>query len=447
MWQGAVIALTVGQVFGAGSFALAAMLAGDPSRGPGIASALRVGAAWAGAEYVRSNALTGLPWLLLAHSLAPEPRLLQAAEFGGELAVSFLLAALNCAVLLVVLRGRRRAGLLAGASVLIIVAAAFTRMPRDGDFGSVRPVGSSEAPWSGSVRVRLVQGNLSNRLRGDPASVRPAIQRLVDLSRSDRRIDLTIWPENAVNVALPMNEELVGAASRGLGPGYLLLGTPRIEGSTRPRLYNSAVLFGPGRQIRGTHDKLRLLPFAEYWPWPLSSLELPGVVTTAGGRPQVMVAGDLRMGAMICYEIVFSEIAHSLARGGAQILVNMSNDAWFGTTGAIEQHFAAAVFRSVETRRPVLRSTNTGITAAIDAGGRVVARLPTERADALEVEVRPSRVSTWSVRLGGAVGICSLLVGSLMTLHEGFVGRRKRTSPRCCGSAPSPGGPVISPGA
>ena len=223
-----------------------------------------------------------------------------------------------------------------------------------------------------------------------------------------------------------MNEDLVGSATGDLGPGYLLVGSPRVEGATRPRLYNSAVLFGPERRIRGSHDKQRLLPFAEYWPWPLDGLDLPGVVTTAGGRPQVLVAGDVRLGAMICYEVVFSELAHALARDGAEILVNLSNDAWFGTTGAIEQHFAAAVFRAIETRRPLLRSTNTGITAAIDAAGRVVARLPPEHAGALEVEVLPSRASTWAVRLGGAVGICGLVVTGLVTVWEWSVRHRPR---------------------
>jgi apolipoprotein N-acyltransferase len=426
LWGGVVIALTVGQVFGAGSFALAAVLAGDPGRGHGALVVLRVALAWAGAEYVRSTVLTGLPWLLLGHSLALQPRLIQAAEFGGEPLVSFLLAALNCALFLVLLPGRRRLGAWLGIVVVAVFGLASISMPRVGDPGSVRLLDGAGETWQASARVRLVQGNLSNSLRGDPGGVRPAVERLVDLSRSDHAIDLTVWPENAVNVALPMNQELVALGTADLGRGHLLIGTPRVEGSVHPRLYNSAVLFGPEREIVGMHDKKRLLPFAEYWPWPLDSLDLPGVVTTAGSGPQVLLAGDLRVGAMICYEIVFSEIAHSLARDGAGILVNMSNDAWFGTTGAIEQHFAAAVFRAVETRRPLLRSTNTGITAAIDAAGRVVVRLPPEQANALEVEVRPSSESTWAMRWGGAVGILGLVTAGLATLLDEVTGRQDR---------------------
>lgn len=423
-WQGIAIALMLGQVFGAGSFALAAVLAGDPSRAGGVGAALRIAAAWAGAEYVRSVALTGLPWLLLAHSLASQPALIQLAEFGGELAVSFLLAGLNAALLLVGLRGQRRAGLVVGLASLSLFLAAATRMPRDGDPGSVREIGSSPAAWSDSVRVLLVQGNLSNRSRRDPARVAPALESLVELSRSDGRLDLTVWPENALNVALPMNQPLLTAATEALSSRYLLLGTPRIETSTRPRLYNSAVLFGPPGRLRAHRDKHRLLPFAEYWPWPLQALKLPGVMTTPGPRPQALLAGELRLGSLICYEILFAEIAHALVRDGAEILVNLSNEAWFGATGAIEQHFAAAIFRAVETRRPLLRSTNTGITAAIDAAGRVAARLPTERAAALAVEVRPGRAKTWAVGLGGSVGIFGLAVAGWMTLRAWVVERR-----------------------
>ena len=426
LWQGVVIALTVGQVFGAASFALAALLAGDPGRGPGALAALRVGAAWAGAEWVRSTALTGLPWLLLAHSLVPAPALIQAAEFGGELFVSFMIAVLNCGLLLAFLSGRRRAGLLVVAAVSIGFVAAALRMPGEGEAGSVRAAKGSPLAWSGSSRVLVVQVNLPNHLRTDPAHVHPALEGLVELSRRERPIDLTVWPENAVNVTLPMNENLVGTAARGLHSGYLLLGTPRIEGSARPALYNSAVLFGPDGHIRQSHDKRRLLPFAEYWPGPLGRLDLPGVITTAGGPPRVMVAGDLRLGSMICYEIVFAQTAHALVRDGAEVLVNLSNESWFESSGAIDQHFAAAIMRAVETRRPVLRSTQTGITAAIDSGGRVRARLPAERAGALEIEVRPSREKTWATRLGGAAGVCGLLIASAMTLHEVMAHRRRR---------------------
>jgi len=420
IWMGVVIALTVGQIFGAGTFALAALLIGDPARPRPVVAAARVGVAWVSAEFVRANLLTGLPWLFLAHGLAPMPALIQSASIGGELMVSLWLAALNCAFARVVpTAGRREAAAIALAiSAAVGVSALSFRFPaasltspaealagggRSSDDvhreGEVRVSGRNRA--AGDIRVLLTQPNLPNAWRGDPSRVSDALERLVDLSGSSG-VDVAIWPENAVNVLLPMNSALISAATRELDslPEYIMLGTPRFDPKAPARLFNSAVLFGPERRIESFHDKVHLLPFAEYTPWPLDLALGDRTETSGGERPVVLVAGGARLGPLICYEIVFAEIARSLVHDGAELIINISNDAWFGSTGAIEQHFAAAVFRAVETRRPVLRATNTGVTAAIDSMGHVVARLPSERLDSLTVDVVPAREISPYVRFG-----------------------------------------------
>ncbi len=435
IWMGIVIALTVGQVFGAATFALAAAMGGDPGRGPAVTAVVRFGCAFVVAEFVRGTLLTGLPWLFLAHALAPVPELLQSAAIGGEWMLSFWLALLNAAVVrALIANARERSRSLALAAVVAVSALALSASldrGREGGEptpGAVRPADPTSRPDRGWSRVLLVQPDLPNAWRGDVRRVGPALERLSTLSGSVAA-DIAVWPENAVSVTLPMNTELVAEAVRRPvdAPDYVLIGTPRVEGGESASLRNSAVLFGPDRRPVAHHDKVHLLPFAEYEPWPLSMVRADAASLLPGERPRVLDAGPARLGPLICFEVVFAGIARELVEDGAGILVNISNDAWFGTTGAIEQHFAAAVIRAVETRRPVLRATNTGITAAIDARGRVVGRLPAEERGVLVVDVLPGAGSTLSVRFGPWLPIACLTVLGGVALGEAR--RRERTAP------------------
>ena len=433
LWQGIAIALTVGQVFGAGSFALAAALAGDPSVGRVPVTLVRLGAAWAAAEFARSTWLTGLPWMLLAHALAPAPHLIQAAAVGGTLLVSAWLAALNGALLLCTRSDRRRGGALAVVAIAVAVAAPVL-LAGSQDAAPANSVAAGRVTLAtgdrehqkGELRVLLIQGSLPNAWRGEVARIGDALDRMVRLSETPDPVELVVWPENAVSFLMPQNESRIRDTLRARRhfPPYLLFGTPRLTGSSNPILYNSAVLLGPDRRTIGFHDKVHRLPFAEYAPWPLGRFKRPGLAVTAGDRPVVLEAGAVPIGPLICFEIVFSQLARDLVRDGAGVLVNISNDAWFGSTGAIEQHFASAVFRAVETRRPVLRATNTGITAAIDSSGRVVSRLEPDRPGTLEVSVAPGTGLTPYMRSGEVLGPIAL-AGTVLLLMAEIAGRRR----------------------
>lgn len=136
---------------------------------------------------------------------------------------------------------------------------------------------------------------------------------------------------------------------------------------------------------------MQLLPFTEFVPTALAALGIRGGHTAAAaGIAPLALDGD-RLGVLICYELLFPALARELVDAGAGVLVNPSNDDWFGATAGGEQMLAAAVLRAIETRRPLLRATASGITAAIDARGRVVGRLPTGSASVLVVDVVPVR--------------------------------------------------------
>lgn len=239
-----------------------------------------------------------------------------------------------------------------------------------------------------------------------------------DASRIE--IDLVLWPENAVSALLPLNERLLRETLTALPPSVrnLIIGAPRADPEVPGRMLTSAFLIGQDRRLLSYHDKVHRLPFAEYTPWPLSVLALGGRVTGAGAKPTVLMAGEIGIGPLICYEVLFPELTRDLVRDGAQILVNLSNDAWFGTTGAVAQQLAGAVFRAIETRRPMLRSTHTGITVAIDARGRIVGRLPMNTLAALEVEVMPNSELTPYVKMGDVVAWSALVLTAAISIAE-----------------------------
>jgi apolipoprotein N-acyltransferase len=165
--------------------------------------------------------------------------------------------------------------------------------------------------------------------------------------------------------------------------------------------------------VTGLHDKVKLLPFAEYAPWPFA----PGSLGEAapGRAPRVLSWRGASFGPLVCYEVLFARLARRLAADGAGVLVNLSNDSWFGATGAAEQHLAAAMYRAIETGRPLLRATHTGITVALDARGRVVARLPRDVPGTRAIDVEPGRGITPYTRFGDAPLGAALLAGLALT--------------------------------
>ena len=404
LW-GAVAALGVAQLFGAASLALALGATGR-GRGPGT-FVLRFGLAWGAAEWLRGVAFTGLPWMLLAHGVAPVPEFAAPARFVGALGLSSLLA-LTGASLAVVL-GPSRRDRVVGASALAIIAGVFlaTLPPVVGDAAPA----SGARPAEGALRLALVQEGRPAVRRPHPREVGVALQANAALARQAQGADLVIWAENAVPASWPENGSAVVEVARrlaaeGVGKQGLLLGMPRGTAAGRR---NSVVLIGPGGEARGVYDKRRLLPFGERrpWPFPPSRGDL-----AAGSEARVLDVAEVRLGPLVCYEVLFSDLARDQVVAGATVLVNLSNEAWFGSAAAMEQNLAAAVLRAIETGRPVVRATRTGVTAAVDSTGRVVARSPVDAPALLLVDVLP-RAEVTPYVAGGHVfgGVAALLTG------------------------------------
>lgn len=431
----------VGQIFHALPAALFALAAGRLQRLPSSAArVVTIAAAWTAFELLRSRMLTGAPWDLLAHALYAQPHWIQIADGGGAFAVSFVLAATSAAAAELArawmtgaggarpveqsdgvtthdaspepLRGWRaaRAGVGTALALLAVTLA----------YGTFRL--SAERDDGPTLAVGVVQGNVPNAWRVDAKQASAALDVMLEATRPilAERPRLVVWPENATSFLVAPDERLTREVAHTLGPDgpLLLLGGPRYEQREpgRVRFYNAVYLLGPDGGVRATYDKRRLVPFGEYTPLPrIPALGLgfasPGDYTP-GDRPGLF-SEPVPFGVLVCFEAIYPELAREVTNAGARFLVNVSNDAWFGTTTGLEQHFAISVFRAVETRRALVRATNTGVTALVGPSGRIAVRFPPERRDAWMLAVPLREGGSPYARLGDAFAWLAVVVAGL----------------------------------
>ncbi len=375
----ALVFLSVGlALFWAAAAALAAL-----SRHP----ALGFVAAFAALEWLRGVMLTGFPWAMLGHVWIGTP-VDQVAALAGPSALS--LVALLVAALPVAWRWR---GAVASGAIL---AVAF-------GFGLWRLDQPLPAPREGTVR--LVQPNAAQSLKWDQALADMHLDRLLDLTAAGTPADLTIWPETAVPFMLeyaPSVAEMVTAAS---GGRPVALGIQRED---EGRYYNSLrVLEGEGSEF-DRYDKFHLVPFGEYMPFGDLAHDWFGLAAfaaqagnfySAGTGPRVLDLGRFgRVLPLICYEAIFPRLVNA-APERADWLLQITNDAWFGVWTGPFQHFDQARLRAVEQGLPLVRVANTGVTAVIDARGRVVERLPFGEIATLDIRIPgalpPTPYSRW----------------------------------------------------
>ncbi len=391
--------------------ALFPALAGWASVKVGGDSALRrlwaMPAAFTALEWVRGWLFTGFPWLTAGTSQVPSSPLAGYAPllgvYGTTLAVAGA-AALGIAAFASSTGPRGRYRRLAALTAIFLVGAVARLVPWSEPDG--RP-----------VAVALLQGNVAQDMKWRE-EVRT--RTLVDYRRMvfEAPARIVILPETAFPAFLDQVPadylESLRAHARASGKEILLGAVERRAEGGELGYYNSVVsLTDPtGEPYRKRH----LVPFGEFIPpgfrWVVDVLRIPLTDFARGGEdPKPLPAGGIRFGVAICYEDIFGEeLIDQLP--AAQALLNVSNDAWFGETFAAEQHLQMSQMRALETGRWMVRSTNTGITAAIDERGRIVARLPWFEAGTLVQEVEPRKGATAYVRAGNAPAL--LLVSVLL---------------------------------
>jgi apolipoprotein N-acyltransferase len=346
----------------------------------GIPAVVSAPLLWTVIEYAKSMLFTGFPWENLSHSQYLNLPLIQVADITGGYGISFLIVLVNaalCGFIGTDSAGRRNAVSGAAFAVFLLTLTTGYGFWRIGDV-------TSRLEAVPKQTVALIQGNIDQSIKWDPSFQNETVRIYRDLSLQAAKDSpkFIIWPETATPFMFQNRDELheaVVGVAKSTG-AWLLFGTPsytRHQGELR--FQNSAVVISPEGAIIGKYDKVHLVPYGEYVPlrplFPFIEKLAVGVgdFLAGSGFEPVTVDGE-RVGVLICYEGIFPEIGRAYGRSDASLLVNITNDAWFGTTSAPFQHLSMTVFRAVENRLYVVRAANTGVSAIIDATGRITAQ-------------------------------------------------------------------------
>jgi len=358
-----LLAMAMGCYYGL--FGLLAQLANRISP---LLGTLFLGLVWTAMELAQAKLLSGFSWLTLSSAFVAWPMFVQAASIIGAYGVSGVLALVAVGLVL----GTRSKSCLALALCGVLGLAGYGWLRMD-TFTETTPAHS----------VAVVQGNIDQSIKWDPTYQIGTVEKYVRLSReiaAKANPELIVWPETSMPFYFQDETPLRAPAFdllRG-GKAALIVGAPAYERTTGPGsfvLFNRAFLLTPESVTMNWYDKEHLVPFGEYVPLggllPLDQL-VSGVGDFAPGRNEkALKVGDLALGVLICYEAIFADLAQNRVAQGANVLINISNDAWFGATSAPHQHLQLTALRAIEQGRYVVRSTNTGLSAFIDPLGRI----------------------------------------------------------------------------
>jgi len=334
-------------------------------------------AIWVTMEYARTYALTGYPWALLGYSQYKFLPIIQIADITGIYGVSFLLIAFN-GVLFDVIRTFKKSDIpLSGKalSFAIVILSLVMGSSLFYVFGKLNDKHTGD-----TVTLSVVQGNIPQDKKWNHEFQRDVIDKYKRLTAkiSSDSPDLIVWPETAVPFIYGRGQiytQEINEFQRDYD-NYLLFGA--IASKENSRLANSSVLLSPEGTVSAMYDKMHLVPYGEYVPLRkfmpfIDKLTQVSGDFEVGREPVVMETPFAKIGNLICYEIIFPGLVRQFAANGANLLITITNDGWFGPTSAPYQHFSKAVFRAIENRVPVARAANTGISGFIDSRGRILA--------------------------------------------------------------------------
>jgi len=380
---------------------------------------------WVVIEYVRSIALTGLPYSLIGYTQHEFLRFIQISDITGAYGVSFLVLAVNGAIAdLFILKKRvdekplfHMSPTLIGYLVLLIVLSANLL------YGTHR---LNEPKSPSSLNAVIIQPNIEQDMKWDPANQEEVMDTLETLTREAivNGTDIVIWPETAIPFYYIRDEQ----NTRRLRSFVRSIDTPLLTGAItvneskegKITLGNSSVLLDRKGKEAFRYDKIHLVPFGEYVPWKSLLGFIDRLVVGIGDyRPgNNLSSANLdgkRFSSIICYEVAFPSLVRKFFKNDSDFLVIMTNDAWFGRTTGPYHHFAMSVFRAIENRKPVLRAANTGISGVIDSFGRVQAKTPIFTRTVLMESISTDNIRSFYSRFGDLfIYLCSIITIILM---------------------------------
>ncbi|MGB9491289.1 MAG: apolipoprotein N-acyltransferase [Terriglobales bacterium] len=386
---------------------------------------------WVAVELARTR-VTAFPWELLGYAQTSNVALTRMATFTGVYGLSFEIVLVNsvfAAAFLLPKERRKPLFLAAFGAALVLQAGQWLMKP------------PAAAPDRAAV---LVQPNIPIVADWTSDYFQTTIHDLAQLSlhsgeeKQGQPNNLIVWPEspspfftNDARFRDPVSE-LARQSGSWVIVGAIGIAAPKENGRQRSQIFNSAELISPQGEWTARYDKVHLVPFGEYLPFP-QVFGFAGGLTKEVGEFQhgssraPLEAGDERLGTFICYESIFPDEIRRFARDGAQVLVNISNDGWYGDSGAWKQHLQQTRMRAIENNRWLLSATNTGLTAAIDPWGRVTASVPRQERTVLVAPYALTSGTTFYTRHGDWFA-CLCAIISLGALVARFVFKRSATT-------------------
>jgi len=381
---------------------------------------------WVAVELARTR-ITAFPWNLLGIAQVDNSALCHISAWTGVYGISFEIVLVNVALAAAFLVPKEKRGAMLVAA---LAAAAVLQAGR-----------LIEPPQARADRAALlVQENIPVAANWTPLYFQQTETDLTALTEKSvsaqpkGTIGLIVWPESPAPF-FTNDARFRGAMSdvaRETQAWVVVgaIGEEKSAAGANPDVFNSAALISPRGDWAGRYDKVHLVPFGEYLPFP-SLFAFAGGLTkevgefTHGASRTPLDAGGERLGIFICYESVFPDEVRQFANQGAQVLVNISNDGWYGDSGAYAQHLNQTRMRALENNRWLLSATDTGVTASIDPWGRVIARIPRKERTALVAPYALTSVTTFYSRHGDWFAFACAII-SLGALLARFTSSRNR---------------------
>ena len=410
--------------------ALTALITGRLVQRAGIGGLLVMPAAWVATEFSRGYLFGGFPWVPLGNSQVTVLPVAQLASVLGVYGLSALVASVNAALAYAVLSsGRDR--VVAIGSVAVLLAGV-------GGWGAMRIADGSLTREGTPIRVGLMQGNIAQEDKWNPAEARRIFTTYISMTRDAvrRGAEFVIWPESSTPFMFE-EDEVGGAALRALAREVqvpILFGSDQVDRTGgQLRLFNAAFILNAEGETAAVYHKIHLVPFGEYIPFKqwltFVSPLVDRLAEFAPGTSMVMLpVGSHLVNTAVCYEIVYPSLIRQAVAGGSQLLTTITNDAWYGSSSAPYQHFALASMRAIEQGRYLARAANTGISAIVDPYGRVVRQSAIFEQVGLVGEARLLTSRTIYSNIGDVAAYAAMALTALALVAVGRL--RVRQAPR-----------------
>jgi len=380
----------------------------------GIQTILFTPILWVALEYLRSFLLTGFPWAYLGHTQYLNLPFIQMADITGVYGLSFVILSVNASLYWVLHQWPKRTFPFKEVAITVLILLSFLIY----GYVKIRHV-DRETIKSPPLKLALVQGNIDQSIKWDKSFQLETLKiyRRLSMRVAEDKPDLIIWPETATPFFFQEAKEYqpIVLEIPEKTNAFLLFGTPfyKIE-KGKVNYYNSAFLISPSKKLIGKYDKIHLVPFGEYIPlrkllFFIESSIGEGIGNFKPGKESFNFSlPQGKFGVLICFEIIFPDLCRRFVKDGADFLVTITNDAWFGRTSAPYQHLSMATFRAIENRVFIARAANTGISAFIDPKGKIVDQGGIFAEEAMNGTIHLSRNKTFYTLYGDVFAwICS----------------------------------------